>query len=28
MDEIIERVRGAVVTVPPRILGRFVERYA
>jgi GMP synthase (glutamine-hydrolysing) len=27
MDEIIERVRGAVVTVPPLILAGFVARY-
>ena len=28
MDEIIERVRGAVVTAPPLILSGFVARYA
>ena len=28
MDEIIERVRGAVVTEPPRILANFVARYS
>ena len=28
MDEIIERVRGAVVTQPPRILTNFVAQYA
>ncbi len=28
MEEIIERVRGAVVTIPPHILANFVARYA
>ena len=28
MDEVIERVRAASVTEPPRILANFVQRYA